>query len=112
MATLRAASRAETLKDPFAFLLSSFPRPAGQRMNIPNAGPLEPKPEDFSSNPGSIALKDPDLAGISDINLKDEEEDDLSKSDAESEDEAAPHKPQVSERRRNQNQKFASWFVL
>jgi hypothetical protein len=85
-------------------------------MDIPNAKPLTAEPEPphvVGSNHGSIVLKNPDVAVISDMELKDEEEDDrASKSDAESEDEATPQKPQVSERRRNQNLKFASWFVV
>jgi hypothetical protein len=67
----------------------------------------------FDSEDGSTALEEPESAIIGDANQKHEEDDDsMGNSDPESEDEAAPQKPQISERRRNQNKAFQSWFVM
>lgn len=53
-----------------------------------------------------------DTAVIPDVSQSNEEDDEfISKSDLETDDEETSQKPQISERRRNQNRTFMSWCV-
>lgn len=64
-------------------------------------------------NNGGRTQKEPDSEIVADIEeVNEQENDDINKSDLESEDEDTPIKPQTSERRRNQNKAFSAWFVL
>lgn len=86
-------------------------------MTASNAGSVTGQANIFhpvvSKNDMTAQEEEADPAGINDITQGNEEDDDyLSKSDLESDDEETPQKPQISERRRTQNKMFMSWFVL
>lgn len=52
-------------------------------------------------------------AVIPDVSQRNEDDDEyISKSDLDTDDEEISEKPQISEKRRNQNKTFMSWFVL
>lgn len=86
-------------------------------MTISNAGSMTKKADIFHPSVfdnGITAQKEgeADSAVITDAFQRNEEDDGyISKSDLDTDDEQISEKPQISERRRNQNKTFMSWFV-
>ena len=89
-----------------------------QQMTTLNAGSIAKKADIFhssSSDNGIITQEEgkTDSAVIPDTSQRNEEDDEShSRSDLDTDDEEISEKPQLSERRRNQNKTFMSWFVL
>ena len=91
---------------------------SSQQMSAINAGSVAEQANIFhravSDNVISAhEAEEADSAVIPDGSQRNEEDDEyISKSDLDTDDEEISQKPQISERRRKQNKTFMSWFVL
>ena len=106
--------------DCFAFMILKLLHSPIQTMTTSNAGSSTALANVFYSlvsKNGITAQKEEaaatDSAVVTDAFQENEEDGEyVSESDLESDDEQIPQKPQISERRRNQNKTFMSWCVL
>lgn len=97
----------------------TFLNSSSQHMSAINAGSIMEQANiaHLSISDNIISAQDveeeADSAVIPDGSQRNEEDDEyISKSDLDTDDEEISQKPQISERRRTQNKTFMSWFVL